>query len=49
VARLACDKPIVLEHPHDGVDVLGMIRKHTHTADVRRPVKTFQDLLEIAC
>jgi len=38
----------VLEHPHACSKVVGMIRKHAHTADVRRLVKTFQGLLEIA-
>jgi len=35
----------VLEHPHACSNVVGMMRKHAHTADVRRLVKTFQGSL----
>jgi len=35
----------VLEHPHAYSNVVGMIRKHAHMADVSRLVKTFEGLL----
>jgi len=35
----------VLEHPHACSNVVGMIHKHAHTADVRRLVKTCEVLL----
>ena len=38
----------VLEYPHAGPKLVGWRRKHAHTADIRRFVKTFQGLLEIA-
>jgi len=38
----------VLEHPHAYSNVVGVSRKHAHTSDIRRLVKTFQGLLEIA-
>ena len=39
----------VLEHPYAGANVVGMICKHAHTADVRRLVTTLQGLFENAC
>jgi len=38
----------VFEHPHAGSNLVGLRRKHANTADSRRLVKTFKDLLEIA-
>jgi len=35
----------VLEHPHACSNVVEIIRRHAHTADVRRLVKTFEGLL----